>query len=82
MVTKLCLVGAGSIGRRHLRLLLEREDVEICVVEPNEACRSAVTEEHPKVPFYDSMEDAILEGGCEAVIIATPHRTPTQLQII
>ena len=27
MVTKICLAGAGSIGRRHLRLLMERADV-------------------------------------------------------
>ena len=81
MVTKLCLVGAGSIGRRHLRLLLERDDVAMCVVEPNDACRQAVTEEHPQIPFYDSMEAAIKEGGCEAVIIATPHRTHAPLAI-
>ena len=81
MVTKLCLVGAGSIGRRHLRLLLERDDVQMCVVEPNEACRAAVAEEHPQIPFYDSMEAAIKEGGCEAVIIATPHRTHAPLAI-
>ena len=42
MVTKLCLVGAGSIGRRHLKLLLEREDVAVWVVEPNALCRKAV----------------------------------------
>ena len=81
MVTKLCLVGAGSIGRRHLRLLLERQDVELCVVELNEASRAAVTQEYPQIPFYDTMEAAIQEGGCEAVIIATPHRTHAPLAI-
>ena len=81
MVTKLCLVGAGSIGRRHLRLLAEREDVALCVVEPNDQCRAAVSQEHPQMPFYDSMEAAITEGGCEAVIIATPHRTHAPLAI-
>ena len=81
MVTKLCLVGAGSIGRRHLRLLAEREDVELCVVDLNEQCRAAVSEEHPQMPFFDSMEAAITEGGCEAVIIATPHRTHAPLAI-
>ena len=49
MVTRLCLVGAGSIGRRHLRLLLERQDVTLCVVEPNEVCRAAVAQEHPQI---------------------------------
>ena len=81
MVTKLCLVGAGSIGRRHLRLLLERQDVQLVVVEPSEQCRAAVSEEHPQIAFFDSMEAAITEGGCEAVIIATPHRTHAPLAI-
>lgn len=79
--TKLCLVGAGSIGRRHLRLLSQREDVTLCVVEPNEACKAAVAQEYPQMPFFDSMEAAVTEGGCEAVIIATPHRTHAPLAI-
>lgn len=79
--TKLCLVGAGSIGRRHLRLLSEREDVELCVVEPSEQCRAAALEILPGVPFYASLEDAVTRGGCEAVIIATPHKTHAPLAI-
>lgn len=81
MVTKLCLVGAGSIGRRHLRLLAEREDVALCVVELNEQSKAAVSQEFPQMPFFDSMEAAITDGGCEAVIIATPHRTHAPLAI-
>ena len=81
MVTKLCLVGAGSIGRRHLRLLAEREDVQLCVVEPNEICRQAALEILPGVPFCESIEEAVTQAGCEAVIIATPHRTHAPLAI-
>ena len=72
-MVKLCLVGAGSIGRRHLRILSERDDTALCVVEPNEACREMVLESHPDMTFYDGMEEAVKEGGAEAVIIATPH---------
>lgn len=79
--TKLCLVGAGSIGRRHLRLLSERDDVELCVVEPNAQCQAAALEILPGVPFYPSIEEAITAGGCEAVIIATPHKTHAPLAI-
>lgn len=81
MVTKLCLVGAGSIGRRHLRLLAEREDVALCVVELNAQCKTAVSQEFPQMPFFDSMEAAITDGGYGAVIIATPHRTHAPLAI-
>ena len=79
--TKLCLVGAGSIGRRHLRLLSEREDVELSVVEPNAQCQAAALEILPGVPFYFSIAEAVKSGGCEAVIIATPHKTHAPLAI-
>ena len=81
MVTKLCLVGAGSIGRRHLRLLMEREDVAMCVAEPNPMCRQAVQEEFPQVPLYMSMEEAVAAEGCDAVIIATPHGMHAKMAI-
>ena len=79
--TKLCLVGAGSIGRRHLRLLSEREDVQLAGVEPNAQCQAAALDILPGVPFFDSIEEAVTAGGCEAVIIATPHKTHAPLAI-
>ena len=79
--TKLCLVGAGSIGRRHLRLLSERDDVQLWAVEPNEQCRAAALEILPGVPFCESIEEAVTKAGCEAVIIATPHKTHAPLAI-
>jgi len=81
MVTKLCLVGAGSIGRRHLKLLLEREDVTLCVAEPNEMCQKAVKEISPTVPVYASMEEAVAKEGSQAVIIATPHGMHAKMAI-
>ena len=81
MVTKLCLVGAGSIGRRHLKLLLERDDVALCVAEPSEKCKAAVKEICAELPIYDSMAEAVKAEGCEAVIIATPHGMHAKMAI-
>ena len=81
MVTKICLAGAGSIGRRHLRLLMERDDVVMCVAEPNPMCQQAVKDEFPQVPMYASMEEAVKAEGCEAVIIATPHGMHAEMAI-
>jgi len=81
MVTKLCLVGAGSIGRRHLKLLLERDDVRLCVAEPSEKCKAAVKEICADLPVYDSMAEAVKAEGCEAVIIATPHGMHARMAI-
>lgn len=78
---KLCLVGAGSIGRRHLKLLMERSDTELCVVDPSEQCQTAVKALFPNMPFYASMEEAIEKAGCDAVIIATPHGMHAKMAI-
>lgn len=77
--TKFCLVGAGSIGRRHLRLLLEREDVEICVAEPLTDRWAEIQSTYPGVTCYASMEEAIEKEKIEAVIIATPHTMHTKM---
>lgn len=78
---KLCLVGAGSIGRRHLRILLERGDTELCVAESNPACAKLIQDSYPQIPLYSNMDDAVKNEGCDAVIIATPHKTHTKLAL-
>lgn len=68
-----CLVGAGSIGRRHLRLLSEREDVSLCVVESNENSREKIKSEYPSISLYFTMDEAMKTEKLDAFIIATPH---------
>ena len=65
------VVGCGSIGRRHARLLSGREDValELCEMHPESLARTL--EEVGPVPACDSYERA-LERGPDAVVIATP----------
>lgn len=69
---KLTVVGAGSIGRRHLRLLSERGDVALSVVEPSEQCYGLAVKDVGELPRYASLEDA-LAARPDAVAIATPH---------
>lgn len=76
-----CLVGAGSIGLRHLRLLLERGDVNMSVVEPSEKVRAHLTTEYPTIPLYYSMEEAMQAEELDVFIIATPHRLHAELAI-
>lgn len=68
-----CIVGVGSIGRRHLRLLSERNDVKLSVVEPFEPSWERVCREIGEFPRYRSLEEALEKGKPDAVIIATPH---------
>lgn len=70
---KFCLVGAGSIGRRHLRLLQERGDVEMCVVEPFDPSWERVAAECGDVKRHLSMDEALNAQKLDAVLIATPH---------
>ncbi len=76
-----CLVGAGSIGRRHLRLLLERDDVKMSVVEPYEKGRERLMEEYPSIPLYYSMDEAMKTEKLDAFIIATPHGLHAEMAI-
>ena len=78
---KICLVGIGSIGRRHLRLLSERDDVLLCVVDPSAASKEHVASKHPGIVCYDSMDEAIAAEKPDAMLIATPHQMHSKMAI-
>ena len=69
---KLCLVGVGSIGRRHLRLLNERDDVTLSVVEPFEPSWQRIVDEVGTFERFASLDEALAAGNIDAVIISTP----------
>ena len=70
MLNCLAIVGLGSIGRRHLRLISEiRPDIKIIVVRSGHG--SACDEEKMAVKVTDSIGDAIKEG-IQAAIISSP----------
>ena len=67
---RVAVAGMGSIGRRHTRLLLERPDTQVEIVEPRaEALQSACREFG--VTGHSSFE-AMLESRPDVVWIATP----------
>lgn len=68
---KICVIGLGSIGRRHLRLLSERDDVILCVADPSPKSKEFMAENYPDLPLYDSMQDAISAEKPESAIIST-----------
>lgn len=78
---KICVAGLGSIGRRHLRLLSERDDVLLCVADPSPKSKEFVAENHPTLSVYDSMQDAIVNEKPDAVLIATPHQMHSGMAI-
>ena len=70
-VKRVVVVGCGSIGQRHARLLAGRADValELCELEPEHLAKTLETV--GPVPTYDSFERA-LDSRPDAVLIATP----------
>lgn len=70
MINHIAIVGLGSIGRRHLRLVREfRPEIKITVVRSGEG--KAVSEEKIANETVYRLEDAI-ESGIQAAVIATP----------
>jgi predicted dehydrogenase len=67
------LVGLGNIGRTHIRILTEMEQVELVgVCDRNKELSDKFAEEHGTTAYYTHTE-LFERSGLEAVIIAVPH---------
>jgi len=72
LIRRIVIVGTGSIGRRHARLLAARKDLAVEFCEPNPEILALAREEVGDMPTHDSFE-AVLASQPELVLIATPH---------
>jgi myo-inositol 2-dehydrogenase/D-chiro-inositol 1-dehydrogenase len=69
---RLGLVGAGRMGRTHLRALRESTDVRIvAIAEPLDALRDEAVAAFD-VMGYSSLSDMLASGGIDGVLIVTP----------
>lgn len=68
---RVIVVGLGSIGRRHTRLLLERNDLIIEVVEPNLEALNIAETELGKLTNHQSFQTS-LETKPDIVWLCTP----------
>ena len=68
---RVVVVGCGSIGSRHARLLSRRKDVELELCEVENGTLERVLGQVGQVPTYDSYE-RMLETRPDVVLIATP----------
>lgn len=74
--TRVAVVGLGSIGRRHARLLSERDDVTLTICDAVEAFRSeTLATLHRPAALATAELPTALAAGQDAVIIATPNHT-------
>ena len=77
---RIAVVGCGSIGRRHARVLTARPElaVELCESHPDHLQRAL--REVGEVPTHASFE-SLLETPPEMVVIATPHRLHADMAV-
>lgn len=69
---KIIIVGLGSIGRRHARLLAERSDVAIAYCEPQNVIVASAQKEIGNYPAFSDFKEA-LNYRPDIMVIATPH---------
>jgi predicted dehydrogenase len=72
------VVGAGSIGERHIRCFLATERVEVCFVEPFDKKRTEIAARYPAAIAFDSLQPA-LQDGVDVAVIATP--APSHIEL-
>jgi len=77
------VVGAGSIGERHVRCFLATQRTRVSFVEVRRELRDEVAARYPDVGAFDSLE-AALEHPLDAAVIATPAplHVPQALQLV
>ena len=68
---RLVVVGTGSIGRRHARLLTKRKDISVELCDPNPQSIREAIEETGMLRQHQSF-DLMLESQPDIVLIASP----------
>ena len=74
------VVGCGSIGQRHARLLGERPELDLSVCDPLEANREQAAKDGRAADTFASFDEA-LECGADAALIASPNKMHAQQAI-
>jgi predicted dehydrogenase len=70
-IVKIGLIGAGSIGVRHIMAIDALPDaVLVAIGDPSPAAQKIGTERN--IPVFDDADKMLSNGGIDAVIIATP----------
>lgn len=78
------VVGAGSIGHRHIRCFLATGRVEVAFVEPFAKQRDEVARCNPLATPFASLDEALACRPCDMAVIATPapHHVPQALLLM
>ena len=73
----MAVVGAGSFGRNHLRVIHQSEHAELAGVLDTDSKRAAEAASTNACPVLTSLEE--LAGKADAAVVATPTRTHAEI---
>ncbi|HEX4415500.1 MAG TPA: Gfo/Idh/MocA family oxidoreductase [Lacipirellulaceae bacterium] len=65
------VIGAGSIGERHIRCFLATERADVAICEPNATIRNVIRERYGTLQSFECLDDALSESF-DLAIVATP----------
>lgn len=68
---KIAIVGLGSIGKRHLRLLLERIDISLEICDPNQELINQIAKEYPELTVHCDFQ-SVIDSKPDIVWLCTP----------
>jgi predicted dehydrogenase len=82
-VHRVLVVGAGSIGERHLRCFLATGRARVSFAEVNPELRATIAERNPGAAAHATLEEAA-EGPIDAAVVATPAplHVPQGIQLV
>ena len=69
---RMLIVGAGSIGHRHLRCFRQTGRCQVAFVDPRDTIRDELSQLYPDTTGYATLEEALSAGTFNAAVIATP----------
>lgn len=80
---RILIVGAGSIGHRHLRCFRQTGRCQVAFVDPRESIREELSQRYADVPSYGSLDEARNDYFNSAVIATpAPLHVPQSLQLL
>ncbi len=81
---RVCMVGAGRVGRLHTRSITERlghRAEVVALVDPSRQVAEELAAEYGVPQVYASLEEALAQGPNDGVVITTPTFTHRDLAV-
>jgi len=78
---RMVVAGAGSIGKRHARLLAGRKDISVELCDPDSGMLNAALAETGLLPVHHSFEK-MLDSKPDMVLIASPNKFHTEQTLL